>query len=100
MIGIDITKISRFERLSNLDRFIKKFNVPGNNAIIAAKTWACLEAIYKAEGQPFDPKKIQLVFNKNQRPQIIDNESVLSGKYVLTLSHEEDLLVAVAIRER
>jgi phosphopantetheinyl transferase (holo-ACP synthase) len=100
MIGIDITKISRFERLSKLDRFITKFNVPGNDPITAAKTWACLEAIYKAEGQTFDPKKIQLVFSKNQRPQIIDTDSVLSGKYVLTLSHEEDLLVAVAIREK
>jgi phosphopantetheinyl transferase (holo-ACP synthase) len=100
MIGIDITKISRFERLSKLDRFIKRFNVPGDDPVTAAKTWACLEAIYKAEGQAFDPKKIQLVFNKHQRPQIIDAESVLSGKYVLTLSHEDDLLVAVAIRER
>lgn len=99
MIGIDITRISRFKEFGNLPRFLARFNVDGNDAMAAAKTWACYEAIIKAEGSAIDCKKIRILFPKNQRPEVVDEEKILSGTYALTLSHEGDVVVAVALRE-
>lgn len=98
MIGIDITKISRFERMENFDRFLTRFAVDGNTAVAAAKTWACIEALIKARGESFKFNQIKITFPYNSSPQIIDHSNVLGGKYHLTLSHEDDLVVAVAIR--
>lgn len=99
MIGVDIVRISRFQRFSNLEKYIKRFNVDGNTAISAAKHWACLEALVKAKGGPFAYGKIQIKFPKNSRPQIIDSEGVLKHNYVLSLSHEDDIVIAVAFRD-
>jgi phosphopantetheinyl transferase (holo-ACP synthase) len=63
-----------------------------------AKTWACIEAITKAEDQPFDPAKIRIRFPKSQRPTVEDPDQVLSGPYMLGLSHENNMVIAVAIR--
>ena len=96
MIGIDITKISRFEKMENLDRFIKKFNVDGTTALAAAKTWACLEAVYKAEGGDVTSDQVRVLFPKNSAPKIVDVTHSLKYNYTMTLSHEDDLVVAVA----
>ena len=48
MIGIDITRISRFEKTKHLEKLLKKYNVDGLTPVAAAKTWACMEAIIKA----------------------------------------------------
>lgn len=97
MIGIDITRISRFENMKNLDRFIKRFNVDGSTPLAAAKTWACLEAVYKAEGGGVTSDQVRILFPKNSAPQLVDVNNTL-GKYHLTLSHEGDLVVAVAVK--
>jgi phosphopantetheinyl transferase (holo-ACP synthase) len=96
MIGIDITRISRFEKMENLERFIKKFNVDGTTALAAAKTWACLEAVYKAEGGGVTSDQVRVVFPKNAAPKIVDVDRSLKYNYTMTLSHEDDLVVAVA----
>ena len=98
MIGIDITRISRFESMHNLENFIKKFKVDGTTPIAAAKTWACIEALVKAKGTSFKYSQIRIEFPPKSAPKIIDPSNVLSGEYHLTLSHEDNLVVAVALR--
>jgi phosphopantetheinyl transferase (holo-ACP synthase) len=97
MIGIDITRLSRFKRLHFLNKFLKRYYIDGDSAMAAAKTWACLEALVKAKGEPFDYSKIKILFPQGQRPMIDDPENVLGSSYLLTLSHEDDLVIAVAI---
>ncbi len=96
MIGIDITRISRFEKMSNLEQFIKRFNVDGTTALAAAKTWACLEAVYKAEGGGVTSDQVRVLFQQNSAPKIVDINNTLKYNYTITLSHEDDLVVAVA----
>ncbi len=99
MIGIDITRVSRFQTMSRLDKFLEKFNVDGDSPMSAAKTWACLEAITKARGVPFETHEIKISFPKNSAPQIIDPKNILDGEYCLSLSHEDDLVIAVAVKK-
>ena len=98
MIGIDITRISRFEKTKHLEKLLKKYNVDGLTPVAAAKTWACMEAIIKAEGKFVDVTKLKILFNRFQRPIVVDTHNVLSGTYTLTLSHDGDILVAVALK--
>lgn len=98
MIGIDITRISRFEDSKFLEQIIKKFNVDGSTPVAAAKTWACIESLIKAKGQPFKIKNFRILFPENAAPQIEDPDNVLDGKYFLSLSHDGDMLVAVAVK--
>ncbi len=98
MIGIDITRISRFRSMNNLDRFLEKFNVDGKDPVAAAKTWACMESLVKANGSPFAFSKVRVLFPENSAPEISDPENILGSKYSLSLSHEDDLVVAVAVR--
>jgi phosphopantetheinyl transferase (holo-ACP synthase) len=98
MIGIDLTRISRFESI-NLDRFGKKIGHQLDSPKTAAKTWACLEAITKAEGKSFGFSKIKIMFPKNNRPTVVDTSKVLSGNYILSLSHEGDYVTAIALRQ-
>lgn len=98
MIGIDITRISRFENSKFLEQIIKKFNVDGTTPVAAAKTWACVESLIKANGKPFKLDNFRILFPENSAPQINDPDNVLGGKYFLSLSHEGDMLVAVAVR--
>ena len=96
MIGIDITRISRFQKPDYLEKFIKRFNVDGTTALAAAKTWACLEAVYKAEGGGVTSDQIRVLFPQNSAPKIVDIGNALKYNYTMTLSHEDDLVVAVA----
>lgn len=98
MIGIDLTKISRFEKMKSLDRLMEKLNVDGDTPLAAAKTWACMEAIVKAEGKGFDYGKVKIKFPFNSAPIVIDDENILQYHYVLSLSHEDDTVAAVAMR--
>jgi phosphopantetheinyl transferase (holo-ACP synthase) len=98
MIGIDLIKISRFDRL-NLDRLGNKLGHTLNDSVSAAKVWACLEAITKAEQNKIRPKKLKLVFEKNKPPVVLDPNNTLLGEYVLSLTHEDDYVVAVAFRK-
>jgi len=98
MIGIDLTKISRFNSI-NLDRLGNKLGHKLNDPVSAAKTWACLEAITKAEQHKISPKNLKLVFERNKPPVVLDPNSTLSGEYVLSLTHEDGYVVAVAFRK-
>ena len=97
MIGIDITRISRFKEMIHLDRFLEKFRVDGDTAMAAAKTWACLEAVYKAEAGSHLLNDIRIIFPKNQPPQVVEDRPILRYQYTLSLTHEGDLVVAVAL---
>ena len=98
MIGIDLTKISRFDRI-NLDRLGNKLGQKLDDSVSAAKTWACLEAITKAEQHKISSKNLKLIFERNKAPIVLDPTSTLSGEYVLSLTHEDDYVVAVAFRK-
>lgn len=98
MIGIDITKISRFQSMSRLDKFIELLNVDGDTPMAVAKTWACIEALVKANGSSFKYSKIKIKFPTGMPPQIEDPENTLNGKYYLSLSHEDDMVIAVAVK--
>ena len=98
MIGIDITKISRFKDMRSLPRLVSRLNMSGDSPLVAAKTWACLEALVKAEGKAYDYSAIKIEFPINSAPKIIDIHGTLEHQYVLTLSHEDDIVVAVAMR--
>ena len=97
MIGIDLTKISRFDRF-DLDKLGNKLGQTLDNTVSAAKVWACLEAITKAEQKRINPKKLKLVFEQNKPPIVLDPSNTLSGNYVLSLTHEDGYVVAVALR--
>lgn len=98
MIGVDLVDATRFETTKRLSRFLLKFRVDGYTPMAMAKTWACLEAITKAEDQPFDPTRIRIRFPKHQRPVVDDPDHVLSSSYVLSVSHENKMVIAVAVR--
>jgi phosphopantetheinyl transferase (holo-ACP synthase) len=98
MIGIDLTKISRFDRI-NLNRLGHKLGHKLDDSTSAAKTWACLEAITKAEQHKISPKNLKLVFERNKPPVVLDPNNTLSGEYVLSLTHEDGYVVAVAFRK-
>lgn len=98
MIGIDMVSISRFKNSTRLGRFVDRFGVDGTSPRAVAKTWACLEAIVKAEDQAFEPDRIRVKFPQGQRPCVEDPHDVLSGSYILSVSHEKDFVIAVAQR--
>ena len=98
MIGIDLVDLTRFETTARLSRYLSRFCVDGTTPLAAAKTWACLEAITKAEDRPFDPTCIKVLFPKGLRPKINDPEHALSGNYILSVSHEAQMVIAIAIR--
>jgi phosphopantetheinyl transferase (holo-ACP synthase) len=98
MIGIDLVDLTRFETTARLSRYLSRFCVDGTTPLAAAKTWACLEAIIKAEDQPFNPTDIKVRFLKGHRPTVSDPKQVLSGNYVLSVSHDAQMVIAVAIR--
>lgn len=97
MIGIDLTRISRFERI-DLELLSRQLAHNIDSAKTAAKCWCCREAIIKAEQQKVDIQRIQFVFDKGCAPRVLDPDHVLTGEYVLSLSHEGDLVTAVALR--
>ena len=98
MIGIDLTKISRFDRF-DLNKLGNKLGQTLDDTVSAAKVWACLEAITKAEQHKINPKNLKLVFERNKPPVVLDPNKTLSGEYVLSLTHEDDYVVAVAFKK-
>jgi len=98
MIGIDIVTISRFNQI-DLTRLGIKLEKNFTSPLDAAKTWACLEALYKASSIKFRFKDIQLLFDKNKPPVVIDRNNVLKSRYILSLTHEKDICIAVAVKD-
>jgi phosphopantetheinyl transferase (holo-ACP synthase) len=103
MIGIDLTRISRFENI-DLQRLSDKLGQNMHTPMEAAKVWACLEALTKAEGKKFNAKNIKLVFKTGCAPVVedkninVDKNQELSSNYTLSLTHEGDYIAVVAIR--
>jgi phosphopantetheinyl transferase (holo-ACP synthase) len=98
MIGVDLVDSTRFETTAKLSRFLERFHADGSTPMVMAKTWACIEAITKAEDKPFNPTQIRIRFPPHQRPIVEDPNHVLSSSYVLSVSHENKMVIAVAIR--
>jgi phosphopantetheinyl transferase (holo-ACP synthase) len=93
-----MVSISRFRNSARIGRFVDRFGVDGSTPLAVAKTWACLEAIVKAEDRAFEPDRICIRFPQGQRPCVEDPHGVLSGQYILSVSHEKDFVIAVAQR--
>jgi len=97
MIGIDITTISRFEKI-DLKKLGRKLGKKIESPKHAAKVWACYESLTKAVGHSLDIKKLEFTFPPNQRPTVHDPYGILNGDYELSLAHEGDLLTAISIK--
>lgn len=96
-LGTDIVNSDRFTHSRHLHKYINRFGVLGNSAKDVAKTWACLEAIIKAEPRSFDPTDITICFPKNSAPVVIDPSRILQYQYQLSVSHEGSMVIAVAL---
>lgn len=77
----------RFEKMS------AKFNTVWQNPKQAAKWWACHEAIIKCLGSSPDWKISKIEFPQGKAPIYIGKEQI-----VLSLSHEGDLVTAIAMQ--
>ncbi|TNK92362.1 ACP synthase [Mycoplasmopsis pullorum] len=100
MIGVDLTKISRFANLT--DAFIQRFlhleeyeiyqNITNEKQkqIFLAKIWAIKEAIFKIDNSysHFDQVKLD-----------ITDKGVKHPNFWISISHEEDFLVAFVMKK-
>lgn len=95
MVGIDLTTISRFEAMSDHRRrqLASKFYTEWPTGRYAAKWWACHEAVIKCLGSPPDWKISKIEFPERSAPRYTGNETIN-----LSLSHEGDLVTAIAIK--
>lgn len=107
MIGIDLTRISRFEKI-DLKRLGEKLGHELDSPKTAAKVWAIYEALTKAEGRKINPRKIKIVFKIACAPEVksiaedpiaLNFENELSGDYILSLTHEGDYVAVVALKK-
>lgn len=91
MIGIDCTRISRWQNMqvTKLDRFARLLKQNNSEPLTIAKAWACSEAMYKALG--YNPNGV-ISFPKKKPPVFKGEENI-----VLSLTHEGDFVIAVAI---
>ncbi|UUD35221.1 4'-phosphopantetheinyl transferase superfamily protein [Mycoplasmopsis caviae] len=101
MIGVDIVKISRFEKAEV--NFVKKFLHPNEfkkflliddnflKSKFLASIWAIKEAIFKADNSLYEFKNIEL---KKER------DTWEHEKFNISISHEEDFLVAVVLKKK
>jgi phosphopantetheinyl transferase (holo-ACP synthase) len=106
MIGVDLTRITRFEKI-DLTRLGKKLGHTLDSPRTAAKIWACLEAITKAEGRKINARNIQILFPRGCAPTVTNKDfpvaynpnGELTGDYTLSLSHEGDYVIVVALKK-
>lgn len=105
MIGVDVIKISRISKMKNLDQFVQRVlseNEIGNYQSLhgdsrriewLAGRFAAKEAVIKAlplEDVPLKAIEIQTINNKNFT-------IVQHYRLDVSISHEEDIAIAVAI---
>ena len=97
MLGIDITKINRFENPK--DSFLKKtlhpdeiveYNKSTDKSMFLAKRWAIKEALYKADNELFHFNKIKIIKE--------DRKYKFQG-YIISTSKEDNYIVAIAKKE-
>jgi phosphopantetheinyl transferase (holo-ACP synthase) len=107
MIGIDLTRISRFEKI-DLKRLGDKLGHELDSPKTAAKVWAIYEALTKAEGKKINPKNIKIFFKiacapsvqNIDTPKVLNANKELSGDYILSLTHEGDYVAVVALKRK
>lgn len=96
MIGIDMTKISRFKNKVYKERFIKRilhpeeikqFKLSNNKAHFLAAHWAIKEAMFKIDNQRFHFDKI-LISKQNRAFNV--------PGYKISTSQEHDFYIAIA----
>jgi phosphopantetheinyl transferase (holo-ACP synthase) len=93
-IGIDLTRISRWAEMPNsrrqsiADRYMQSSIEP----LDMAKWWVCHEAIIKCLGTQPEWHENSITFPANQAPQYPGLHNIK-----LSLSHEGDLITAVAL---
>ncbi len=94
MIGIDLTRISRFEAMSSQRRqhLASKFYTEWPTPRHAAKWWACHEAVTKCLGESPNWQISTIHFPYGSAPVYHGKESIK-----LSLSHEGDYVTAIAI---
>ncbi|MDJ1646006.1 4'-phosphopantetheinyl transferase superfamily protein [Mycoplasma phocimorsus] len=101
MIGVDITKISRFNNVTKafIKRFLSKEEFESYNKLeknlkpgFLAARWAIKEAIFKADNSYFSFNKINL-FKENGRYVTNDNN------FYISTSTEDDILIAYVLRK-
>lgn len=98
MIGVDLTRISRFKNMENkyAKRFLsneefKKYEKNSNKEMFLATRWAIKEAIYKADNNFVSFKKINIKLLKCGRYEF-DN-------FFISTSSENDLLIAFVVKK-
>lgn len=103
MIGIDITKLSRFK--NKTDAFLKKvlhpnelvlYNQLNNDEKIKflATRWVIKEAIFKANNQKSSFSKLNIVKNK-LKYWLIDSDEIIDHRFQISTSNDGDFVVAV-----
>lgn len=94
MIGIDLTDWTRFAEMNLQQRtaIAQRYNHEYIEPKDLAKWWACHEAIYKSIGRSPDWSASKILFPDNSSPQYTGPE-----KISLSISHERNLIVAVAV---
>ncbi|KAK6205532.1 4'-phosphopantetheinyl transferase superfamily [Scheffersomyces amazonensis] len=123
-IGVDITSITRFKKLLSKDHeFVKRLSLrilhpqyelkkfeelqeitnTNQGLIFFAGTWASKEALYKSlsiEGQKkFRFKDWYRKYDENGKPSIHNDQYHEDHEFLLTVSHDEDVLVANVVRQ-
>lgn len=98
MIGIDITRISRFKDPTNTfikkilhPNEIKQYEIEKDKPLFLASRWAIKEALFKANNEEFSFNKIEI---KKQ-----DRFYKLEG-YSISTSKEDDYYIAIVMKEK
>ncbi|KAK6461427.1 4'-phosphopantetheinyl transferase superfamily [Scheffersomyces coipomensis] len=123
-IGVDVTSISRFkklleknndfvERLSlrllhpkyELNKFVtlRKNHESDQLLLFLAGTWASKEALYKSldisDQRSFEFKHWYRSYDENGKP-LIQSDIHTTDEFLLSLSHDQDTVVANVIRQQ
>lgn len=120
-IGIDIVKTQRFRTILEKDsRYIERFahrvlhpdeELPLFNKTvdieqrtrILAGSWAIKEAVYKtldpSDQRNFQFKEWYRYYNDRGRPFVTGNSAPKNEEFLISISHELDVLVATVLRQ-
>ncbi|WP_027120801.1 holo-ACP synthase [Mycoplasmopsis lipofaciens] len=100
MLGVDLVRIDRFQNVSknfetrflNQNEYKYYLNIEDKylKSVFLASIWAIKEAMFKADNSYINFKNIEL--------QKIDG-AWFHDKFYISISHEENMLVAVAIKK-
>ncbi|MBL8059442.1 MAG: holo-ACP synthase [Chthonomonas sp.] len=106
-IGVDIVSVARIEVAMRRNGFLERILTPDELDLDlvpmrVASRWACKEAIYKALGGGIKWQDLSIVNDTIRAPMIIWHRDISDFgpvKIHITLSHERENAVAVAVVE-